>query len=286
MVWYIEEVMNRLTDMEFDEISLVSRPANQLSKVVLYKSDNQETDVSDITKGHGKGSKGMHKMPDGSMMADEDMEEEVMEDDEEEMMPKGKRVAKGDDTDVVDLPSEVFEYISALEEANADLQNRVSKAEAMHEEEDTDIMKSADPEIVALVKSFEERATAAEAIAKSERNHRLDREFISKASVLTHLSVDASAFGKVLKSAAELLSSEQYATIWNALEAANTALAESQVFSEVGKSGDFDNESSFSNIDKAANKLLANNPEMTREQAISKSVQENPSLYTEYLRGK
>ena len=280
MVWYIEEVMNRLTDMEFDEISLVSRPANQLSKVVLYKSDNQETDVSDITKGYGKGSKGMHKMP------DEDMEEEVMEDDEEEMMPKGKRVAKGDDTDVVDLPSEVFEYISALEEANADLQNRVSKAEAMHQEEDTDIMKSADPEIVALVKSFEERATAAEAIAKSERNHRLDREFISKASVLTHLSVDASAFGKVLKSAAELLSSEQYATIWNALEAANTALAESQVFSEVGKSGDFDNESSFSSIDKAANKLLASNPAMTREQAISKSVQENPSLYTEYLRGK
>lgn len=280
MVWYIEEVMNRLTDMEFDEISLVSRPANQLSKVVLYKSDNQETDVSSITKGYGKGSKGMDKMP------DEDMEEEVMEDDEEEMMPKGKRVAKGDDTDVVDLPSEVFEYISALEEANADLQNRVSKAEAMHEEEDTDIMKSADPEIVALVKSFEERATAAEAIAKSERNHRLDREFISKASVLTHLSVDASAFGKVLKSAAELLSSEQYATIWNALEAANTALAESQVFSEVGKSGDFDNESSFSSIDKAANKLLASNPAMTREQAISKSVQENPSLYTEYLRGK
>ena len=103
---------------------------------------------------------------------------------------------------------------------------------------------------------------------------------------MTHLSVDASAFGKVLKSAAELLSSEQYATIWNALEAANTALAESQVFSEVGKSGDFDNESSFSSIDKAANKLLASNPAMTREQAISKSVQENPSLYTEYLRGK
>ena len=33
---------NRLTDMEFDEISLVTRPANQLSKVVLYKSGDMD----------------------------------------------------------------------------------------------------------------------------------------------------------------------------------------------------------------------------------------------------
>jgi len=35
---------NRLTDMEFDEVSLVTRPANQMSKVVLFKSDESPTE--------------------------------------------------------------------------------------------------------------------------------------------------------------------------------------------------------------------------------------------------
>jgi hypothetical protein len=35
---------NKLTDMEFDEVSLVTRPANQLSKVVLFKSDSSNSE--------------------------------------------------------------------------------------------------------------------------------------------------------------------------------------------------------------------------------------------------
>ena len=51
---------NRLTDMEFDEISLVTRPANQLSKVVLYKSGDMdmpeaEDEVFDLDDAVDKG---------------------------------------------------------------------------------------------------------------------------------------------------------------------------------------------------------------------------------------
>ena len=43
----VTAVVNRLTDMEFDEISLVNRPANQLSKVVLFKSDAEAASMTD-----------------------------------------------------------------------------------------------------------------------------------------------------------------------------------------------------------------------------------------------
>lgn len=261
--------MNRLTDMEFDEISLVTRPANQLSKVVLFKSDESEPEVTeDLTKG-------------GKQMPPMD-EEEEMED--EETMEKGKKSMKKDDAEVVDLPNEVYEYISALEAANAEMTEALEKM-AGPEEEEEDIMKSADPAIVAIVKAAEERAEAAERIAKAERDFRLEKEFVAKASTLNNLAIDANEFGSVLKSAAESLTTEQFTAIWDALQTANSAMAEAGMFSEVGKSGAFDNESAFSPIDKAAQKIMATMPGMSREQAIAKAVESDPTLYTTYLRG-
>lgn len=270
--------MNRLTDMEFDEISLVTRPANQLSKVVLFKSDEQEPVVSEeVVKGKKK------------MMPPQDTEDSMDEADmmDEEEMQKGKKkppMKKDDAEDTIDLPNEVFEYISALEAANAELLEQVEKM-ASPEEEDEDIMKSADPAIVAIVKAAEERAEAAERIAKAERDFRLEREFIAKAATLTHIPVDSGAFGALLKSVADAITTEQFNGLWEALASANSALAESGLFSEVGKSGAFDNDSVFSPIDKAAQKILAVEPNLTKEQAIAKAVSSDPNLYISYLRG-
>ena len=287
--------MNRLTDMEFDEISLVTRPANQLSKVVLFKSDEQQEQsvTTEVDKGMGKMKK--KPMTDEEIMAMSDEEMASMTDGEEETMKKSKRPMKKGDVledeevseDVIDLPNEVFEYISALESANAELLDQVEKlaksAEVVAEEED--IMKSADPQIVALVKSFEERAKAAETIAKSERDFRLEREFVSKASTLNALPIESDSFGKVLKGVAESVSSEQFKVLWEVLSAANSALAESNLFTEVGKSGDFDNDGATSPINKAAERILATTPNLTREQAIAKALEADPNLYSAYLRG-
>jgi hypothetical protein len=294
--------MNRLTDMEFDEISLVTRPANQLSKVVLFKSDEQQEQsvTTEVDKGYGKMGmkKKMKPMTDEEIMAMSEEEIAAMEDEEpmkkgSGMKRRGRPVRKDDDLDeetsedVIDLPNEVFEYISALESANAELLDQVEKlaksVEVVAEEED--IMKSADPQIVALVKSFEERAKAAETIAKSERDFRLEREFVSKASTLNALPIESDSFGKVLKGVAESVSSEQFKVLWEVLSAANSALAESNLFTEVGKSGDFDNDGATSPINKAAERILATTPNLTREQAIAKALESDPNLYTAYLRG-
>ena len=292
---------NRLTDMEFDEVSLVTRPANQMSKVVLFKSDvtiseesvNPEDQVEEVEateevvaeesveKGYGKMKK--KKMP---AMADEEMEE----DEEEEMpMKKGKsKMKKGDDNDTVEIPAEVYDYIEALESANAELVEEVSKlansmqesAEAIQEE----IFKSADPRMVELVKGLEDRVASAEAIAKAERDHRLEQEFVSKASTLTNLSVKAEEFGVILKGVADRLTDEQYDAIWQVLSSANANLSKSGLFAEFGKSSTTDNDGPMSIIEKAAATLRLSNPTMTREQSIAKAVSADTNLYNQYLR--
>ncbi|NBO56324.1 MAG: hypothetical protein EBU84_17415, partial [Actinobacteria bacterium] len=163
---------NRLTDMEFDEVSLVTRPANQLSKVVLFKSDETiledsvnteatETEVvteeqsEEVVKGYGKGKMKKKKMM--PKMDMEDDEEEMMEDDEEEMpMKKGKgKMKKDDESDEIEIPAEVYDYIETLEAANAELVDTVSKlaeqVDAIADEKE-EVLKSADPKLVAIVK--------------------------------------------------------------------------------------------------------------------------------------
>ena len=203
---------NRLTDMEFDEISLVNRPANQLSKVVLFKSDEEPSGMTDsIEKGTGtRRKRGEISKPGykkGHSMAQSEDEDEM--DEEEEMAMKAKKGYMKKDDGAVDLPVEVYEYIESLESANAEMVDELEKVAAWVEDDDA-IMKAADPAIVEIVKAAEERAEAAEQIAKAERDFRLEREFIAKAGELDNLSVDPEAFGRVLKSASEVLDAEVF----------------------------------------------------------------------------
>lgn len=291
---------NRLTDMEFDEISLVTRPANQLSKVILFKSDTSTEETmtteldNEITEDEmSKGGYGKMTMKKKKMkpMVEEDMAEEYME--EEEPMDKNmkamkRKVRKDEDDSTIDLPQEVYEYVEALEEANAELQEMVEKMSSdknvSHSNDDDEIMKSADPRLVQIIKATQERAEAAEMIAKAERDFRLEREFVSKASTLSHLPLESDAFGKVLKSVSEGVDAETFEAIWQVLQAANTNISNGDSFKEIGKSTGHHNDGPSSNVEKAANNIMASNPSLTREQAIAKAVGDDPSLYINYLR--
>lgn len=300
---------NRLTDMAFDEVSLVTRPANQLSKVVLTKSDTiqseehqmsneqevaeatenvevaEEQSEENVAKGYGKGKMKKKKMMPKMEMEDD---EEDMEEDEEEMpMKKGKgKMKKDDESDEIEIPAEVYDYIETLEAANAELVEAVSKlaeqVDAIADEKE-EVLKSADPKLVAIVKGLEERASAAEAIAKAERDHRMTQEYVSKASTLANLPIKAEEFGAVLKNAAEALTEEAFNAIWQALSAANASITKSGLFTELGKSSALDNDGSLSVIEKAASALRQIDPTLTREQSIAKAVAADANLYKQYI---
>lgn len=297
---------NRLTDMEFDEISLVTRPANQLSKVVLFKSDtpeqehmtseNEQQDEVEKAKGDKMPEELKRRFGIDDESEDDEDEDEMKkakmppamddEEDEEDDMDKmyGSKKMKKDD--VIDLPSEVYEYIEALEAANSEMSDQLEKFAAEESEAvDTDILKSADPQIVAIVKAAEDRAAAAEKIAKAERDFRLEREFIGKAAELSALPAEAEAFGKVLKSVAEAVDEATFDTLMTVLTAANEGISTGNLFAELGKASAFDNDGPTGEINKAAARLIEANPGLSHEQAVAKAVDANPSLYNEYLRG-
>jgi hypothetical protein len=307
----MNKTANRLTDMEFDEVSLVNRPANQLSKVLLFKSDTVTEDemsnleveevVSEevtseevsaeesVEKGYGKMSmkKGKKKMP---MMEMED-EDEDMEGEESPMKKRNQKrssMRKEDESGEIEIPAEVFEYIESLESANAELMDSIEKmqnekdAELAQQEEE--IFKSADPRLVQLIKSAEDRAVAAETIAKAERDFRLEREFVSKAQELGSLPLNADSFGIILKSAADVLTTEQYDAIWQVLSAANAQISAGGIFGEVGKSTVSGNDTSMSAIEQAAARLRQEDSSLSKEQAIAKAVSADASLYNQYIR--
>lgn len=301
----MNKTANRLTEMEFDEVSLVTRPANQLSKVMLFKSDTEseeemsevavdetEIEVTDVeeTEVSKKSKKNVPAMEEEETQDEENAEtpEEAQAETEAgtEKPVKKKKVAKDDEEILV--PAEVMEYISALESANEELLGAISKMEEemaeAEEAEEQEILKSADPRLVEIVKAAEERAFAAEAIAKAERDFRLEREFVSKAQEMSHLPVSAEDFGLVLKSASDVLPTETFDALMQVLSAANAQLEKGGIFGEVGKSTVDADDAPMSAIEKAAARLQSENPTLTKEQAIAKAVSADASLYTQYIR--
>jgi len=267
---------NRLTDMEFDEISLVTRPANQLSKVVLYKSGDMdmtgaEDEVFDPNDAVGKAS---YK----KRYNDDESEEDRIVDEDEAILRLKESKKKGVKKD--DEVESMLNYIEALESANETLMQKLDEVD--EDEYDHDILKSADPEIVELFKATEERAAVAEEIAKAERENRLQREFIEKAAEYDSLPVETGTFGIVLKDAAESMDADTYDALTTVLAAANESIKQGGLMSEIGVSGTFDADSGMGRIEQVASVLRSENPDLTREAAIAKAVTDDPALYDIY----
>lgn len=58
---------------------------------------------------------------------------------------------------------------------------------------------------------------------------------------------------------------------------------EGGLFRVIGKDGGDDNADAEAKIDKAAAKLREADPKLTKEQAVSKAIEQDPSLYSDYL---
>lgn len=131
------------------------------------------------------------------------------------------------------------------------------------------------------VSKASQRADAAEQIAKSERNLRLEREFISKAAEF-NLPVSPAELGPVLKRASESLPLEDVAVIVKCLRSASAQMdaSNTNLFGEVGKAYNT-NGSIFDEIEQAANEFSKSST--SREDAFSKALNDNPHLYDEYL---
>lgn len=181
---------------------------------------------------------------------------------------------------------EFFKADAAGQEA---LLEKGRKKPAMDDEEDDEDEEPVGKRYVELSKRLEEaeaRVTAAEAVAKSEMNHRKLVEFSKRAEKeLSNLPGTADEKGAILKSLNEKLTPEEFEGVHKLLTAGNEAFK--TITSPVGKSSPSTGtgNDAWSTIEKRATALVAANSAKTVAEGVSKvlDTEEGKALYSQYL---
>lgn len=281
--------VRKVTDMEIDEISLVDRPANAHATVRIAKRASQE----------------------GAVPPPEDEIDEIFDE-------TGEQVDIGDLQfgDVVyDRSGQAYEYGPVEgEEGGADAEDparaepvgvgkryagdafgapatqatqaRTSFADEVREQLAKAVSDADRDEVFAkaldALSKADERAAAAEEIAKAERGLRLEREYIAKAAQY-NMPIPAEDLGPVLMRAAEALSFDDCAVLHKALSAAGEML-----FTEAGFAGESDNDDPMTQIDahlerEAARVSKNGDQPVSKAQVVTDFFADNPAAYDEYL---
>ena len=142
------------------------------------------------------------------------------------------------------------------------------------------ISKAFEEQAARLAKA-EESVAAATAVAKAERDARLNAEYVTKAEGYKHLPIAADKFGPVLRSIDECLPAEHSAEVLRLFKAAS----ESEAFASIAKnfgSPAAGSGTAWDRISKAASDLAADGS-MTHAQAVDRVLTTQPDLAAAYV---
>jgi hypothetical protein len=253
-----KQVVKELSNIEIDEISLVDRPANQHAKVAIAKRATKEDAVPEFFNENGQ-PVDLDSLVFGDVVFDEDGNPfQLIEDDGEEAEAEEDELA---------LVGKAFGG-SMVDRVRQDL----SKALTDIERDDV-ISKAADE-----ISKANARADEATMIAKSERDLRLTREYISKAADY-NVAVHPTELGPVLMRMAETMSYDDCAVIAKALESASD-----DAFNEVGYAGGGSNNDVFMAAQAVADQIVGKSADgVSKAATIAQVFEENPNAYDEYL---
>lgn len=263
--------VSKLVDVKLTEISLVDRPANQGSTVVLFKRDDSEE----------------QPMP-GENQTLEQLTEAVQKAEE----ALGQLTEANDDLTATNqqLTEELGRLTAEL--AKRDEQITSLKKNDGGETEEQAIEKALGelpPALAGLFKSMQTRLSVAEGVvAKASRDKELV-VFIAKAEHFDALPTTAEKLGGLLLRVAKAeTTAEDADELERILKAAQEAMQDGSKTgkartTEIGKRGNDDGATAEQRIDAAAVELMKSDKGLTKEQAVSKALEENPELYDAYV---
>lgn len=262
------KIVKNVTDMEIDEISLVDRGANEHALVTIAKRATAEEENMpdlDLYTEEGELLTEDDELNAGDVVYDKDgnaytLELEPEEDDTQEMEPVGK----SENPFSLGQPKEPVKKSRSYAEQ---VMEELSKA---YSDEDRDKVLS---KAFGEMDELRTQVAKNEEIAKSERDLRLTREYISKAAEY-NLPVASEELGPVLYRMAETMSYDDCAVIAKCLESASEAL-----FEEVGYIGGGDNADVMSRVNAYASEEIGK----ADADAITGVFDANPDAYSEYL---
>ncbi len=264
---------NHLTDMDIDEISTVDKAANQYSRFVIAKRAPEEEEMPKLYNQEGQPLE-EDQLELGDIVYDDTGQAyEYVEDDgtedvedavEDEPAPELAGVGK----------SAFFEKSARTGSFSSQVMEELSKAFS-DSDRDKVIAKA-----LGRVEELEAQQNAAIEIAKSERDLRLTREYISKAAEY-NLPIAADELGPVLYRMAETMSYDDCAVIAKALETAGEI-----IFEEKGYTGGGDNNDVYSQVEAHAYDAFGKSEDFDSVSAINTVFDQNPDAYDEYLRSQ
>jgi hypothetical protein len=141
------------------------------------------------------------------------------------------------------------------------------------------VCKSNEKLAKSLTTQKDENKSLAEKLA-AETNARVLKEFEERAKEYGHVGDDAKELAKVLKAAHDA-DPENGKAVEAILKAANEKIEAGKVFEEVGTSGTTGG-SAWQKIEKSAEKMREDKPELTTEAAIDLVMKHNPKLVEEH----
>ena len=248
--------------MEIDEVSLVDKGANQHAMITIAKRAPEEDEMPKYYHEDGSLLDENSQLEDGQIVYDEegnafqfsaDVEDEAYEE-EKELAEVGKSAF------FTEKPTTDTSFTqSVLEE--------LSKAFS-DEDRDKVIAKA-----LGRVEEIEKKYQQAEEIAKSERDLRLTREYISKAAEY-NLPVDANELGPVLYRMAETMSYDDCAVIAKCLDGASE-----MIFAEQGYIGGGDNNDIMAQVEAQAVEI----GKSATPENVTAVFDQSPEAYNEYL---
>lgn len=251
----------RLTNMEIDEVSLVDKGANQHAMITIAKRAPEEESMPEFYSEEGQllDDAALENLEFGQVVYDADGQAyEFVEDAEQEKEKEPELVGK----------SAFLNQKSSVEKSfSASVLEELSKAFS-DEDRDKVIAKA-----LGRMEDLEKRYQAAEEIAKSERDLRLTREYISKAAEY-NVPVDPKELGPVLYRMAETMSFEDCAVIAKCLDAAGE-----MIFQEQGYIGGGDNADVMSMVEARAVEI----GKSANAEGITNVFDSTPEAYDEYL---
>lgn len=251
-------MVKSLHNMEIDEISLVDRPANQHAAVSISKRASEEETMPEFYNESGELLTD-DDLVEGATVFDEDGEPYVLvQDDEAEFEQEKELATVGKRHSGSSFQELILEELSKAD-GDAERDAVLSKA-------------------LSRVQELEQESTRAAEIAKSERDLRLTREYISKAAEY-NVPVDPNELGPVLYRMAESLPYEDCAVIHKALSAAGDL-----IFEEIGVQGGGDNTDVLHMANAVADEFIGKSDDnVSKAHALSSVFDSNPEAYEAYL---
>ena len=189
----------------------------------------------------------------------------------------------------VDHPAHLTEGWLLMKDASPETAAILAQAEALakssapEEEMSMDYDEEFEKALDGMAPIVKERFRDQQSQLNALHDEREVNYFEDLAKSLVHLpKVTVSEFGPVLRKAAGATDEETFDAIFAVLKSADSAIAQSGLYREIGTGHGGTPDSALGTIEALAKSLRSNDPDLTEAEAVVKAAEMNPDLYAQH----